>query len=74
MSPCIIADLSFFLMVKAISYIYLSILTLIINLISKTDPLHIKKYALQNFYGYFDKEKQIGHYITYQSFCSVWRI
>ena len=41
---------------KALSYIYLSILPLIMNLI--IDPLNIKKkYALQNFYGYFDKEK-----------------
>ena len=83
----VIADLSFFLFLSLSFFLshgkiskwkryhtFTSALTLIINLISKIDPLH-KKYALQIFYSYFDKEKQIGQYIyTNQSFCSVWRI
>ena len=70
----VIADLSFFLFSFFFSFFlshgkiskwkryhtFTSALTLIINLISKIDPLHKKKYALQIFYSYFDKEKQIG--------------
>ena len=52
---------------KAISYIYLSILTLIRNLISKNDPLHIK-IRFAKFLRNFNKENRIGKYITNQRF------